>query len=132
MDHFLRILQKIKVSMLHFVSKYRGSPYAEWYDLIGSILVFCNVIKHYCSDVVTDVIIQHNIYFTSIGVYFNKPYYIFYQQIIKHLGRFASLNQNINIASDPTHMNVDHAAHASWSTMFTQSVMTPTLMYERC
>ena len=34
------------------------------------------------------------------------------QVLKKWMGRYASLNQNIDVMADPTPMDVDHAAHA--------------------
>ena len=48
-----------------------------------------------------------------------------YFKLIKQLGRLASLNHNIYIAADPTHVDeVDHAVHVGEPTMCTQRIMT--------
>ena len=46
------------------------------------------------------------------------------------LVNFATQNHNIYIATDPTHLDVDHAAHAGWPTMCrpTQQVTTTHLL----
>ena len=44
--------------------------------------------------------------------------------------RFASLNHNIYIATDLTHMDVAHAAHAVGPTMCTWRIMTIHLLWE--
>ena len=43
---------------------------------------------------------------------------------LKQLGRFASLNHNINFVVDHTPVDVDHSAHAGGLTMCTQGIMT--------
>ena len=46
-------------------------------------------------------------------------------RISKRLCYLASLNHNnIYIAADPTHVNVDHAEHVGGPTMFTQQITT--------
>ena len=47
---------------------------------------------------------------------------------LKQLGCFASLNQNIYIAADPTPVDNDHAAHAGRLTMCTRQIMTTHLL----
>ena len=45
---------------------------------------------------------------------------------LKQLGRFASLNHNIYITTDPTTVGVDHAVLAGWPTKknFTEPILT--------
>ena len=47
---------------------------------------------------------------------------------LKQFGWLASLNHNIYIATDPTPLDVDHAAHAGGPTMCTQRIMTTHLL----
>ena len=45
--------------------------------------------------------------------------------ISKELGRFASLNNNIYIAADPTPVDIDHSALAGGPTIFTYESWRP-------
>ena len=43
--------------------------------------------------------------------------------VLKQLGRFASLNHNNNITAEPSHVEVNHSAHACGPTICTQLIM---------
>ena len=52
------------------------------------------------------------------------PHLLDLPEQLKQLGRFASLNHNIYIEEDPTHVDVDHAAHKDTAVLDLISVLS--------
>ena len=53
---------------------------------------------------------------------------VVYEQQILGWNCFASLNNNIHSATDPTSVDIDYAAHMGGPKMFTERIMTTHLL----